>query len=65
MGAPLTMTIFLPSSDDELSQEEWQELCSLKKAIDDSPASMATNKLERFSALFVRSLHGKGDTMRQ
>jgi hypothetical protein len=59
------MTIFLPSSNDELSQEEWQELFSLKKAIDDSPASMATNKLERFSALFVRSLHGKGDTMRQ
>ena len=59
------MTIFLPSSDDDLSQEEWQEICSLKQAIDDSPASMATNKLERFSALFVRSLHGKGDTMRQ
>jgi hypothetical protein len=59
------MTIFPPSSDDNLSQEEWQELFSLKQAIDNSPASMATNKLERFSALFVRSLHGKGDTMRQ
>ena len=59
------MTFFLPSSSDELSQEEWQELCSLKQAIDDSLASMATSKLERFSALFVRSLHGKGDTMRE
>jgi len=59
------MTILPASLEEELSQEEWQELCSLKQAIDDSPASMATNKLERFSALFVRSLHGKGDTMRQ
>jgi len=59
------MTLFLPSSDEELSQDEWEELCSLKQAIDEAPASVATIKLERFSALFVRSLHGKGDTMRE
>lgn len=58
------MTIFLPSSEDNLSQEEWEELFSLKKAIDDGPATMATNKMERFTELFVRSLHGKGDTIR-
>jgi hypothetical protein len=58
------MTIFPASSEEELSQEEWQELFSLKRAIDDGPAAMATNKMERFTELFVRSLHGKGDTIR-
>ena len=57
------MAIFPASSEEELSQEEWQELCSLKKAIDGYPASMATAQMERFTELFVRSLHGKGDTI--
>ena len=63
MGAPFTMTIFPASSEEELSQEEWQELCSLKEAIDGYPASIATATMERFTELFVRSLHGKGDTI--
>jgi len=58
------MTIFPASSEEELSQEEWQELCSLKEAIDGYPASMATAQMERFTELFVRSLYGKGDTIR-
>lgn len=58
------MTISSPSSEQHLSQEEWQELFSLKKAIDDNPASVATIQMERFTELFVRSLHGKGDTIR-
>lgn len=50
--------------DQPLSQAEWDEMCALKRAIDDGPAFMASHKMERFSELFVRSLYGKGDTMR-
>lgn len=46
-----------------LSQDEWDELCALKRAIHDGPASIAPQKMERFSELFVRTLYGKGDTM--
>ncbi len=59
------MTVFPASSEEGLSQEEWKELCSLKEAIDGYPASMATPQMERFTELLVRSLHGKGDTMRE
>lgn len=47
-----------------LSDAEWEELCTLKKAIDDGPATVAASRMERFTELFVRTLHGKGDTMR-
>ena len=48
-----------------LSEEEWLELCSLKEAIDCYPAAVAASKMERFTELFVRTLDGKGDTMRE
>lgn len=48
-----------------LSNEEWKELCSLKEAIDCYPAAVAASKMERFTELFVRTLEGKGDTMRE
>jgi len=48
-----------------LSEEEWRELCSLKEAIDCYPAAVAASKMERFTELFVRTLDGKGDTMRE
>lgn len=44
-----------------LSKEEWQELDALRKAISDSPATVVPEKQERFSALFARSLIGKGN----
>lgn len=47
-----------------LSKDEWRELCVLKEAIDDNPAAVAASKMERFTELFVRTLEGKGDTMR-
>lgn len=50
--------------DQELTQEEWNEMCALKRAINDGPACIAPHKMERFSELFVRTLRGKGDTMR-
>ncbi len=40
----------------ELSKQEWEEMDSLRKAINDSPASVVPEKQERFTELFVRSL---------
>ena len=44
-----------------LSQEEWNELNTLKNAINQHPASVHTVKMERFTELFVKTLEGKGD----
>jgi len=52
---------YMPSP---LSEAEWEELCMLKQAINDAPATVVASKMERFTELFVRTLHGKGDTMR-
>jgi hypothetical protein len=54
------MTAFLSPSH-VLSREEWLELRSLKKAISDNPATVVPSLQERFTALFTRSLQGKGD----
>ena len=40
----------------ELSKQEWEEMDSLRKAINDSLASVVPEKQERFTELFVRSL---------
>ena len=40
----------------ELTKQEWEEMDSLRKAINDSPASVVPEKQERFTELFVRSL---------
>jgi hypothetical protein len=55
------MSLVTSSPSPFLSQEEWQELQALRKAITDNPASVAPWKQEQFSALFARSLMGKGD----
>lgn len=47
--------------EDLLTDEDWDELKSLKSAITDNPASMATHKMEKFTELLVKSLYGKGD----
>lgn len=57
----MSITTFLPSPF--LSQEEWNELDALRRAISDNPAAVAPHKQEQFAALFARSLLGKGDTM--
>jgi hypothetical protein len=53
------------NSASPLSAAEWEELCMLKKAIDDGPATVVASRMERFTELFVRTLHGKADTMRE
>jgi hypothetical protein len=43
-----------------LTAGEWEELFALKNAINDDPASVIPEKMERFSELMVRSLQEKG-----
>lgn len=45
----------------ELTKEEWKELTDLKNAINDYPASVHYEKMERFAVLMVKSLDGKSD----
>ena len=49
------------SGTEELTKEEWNELVALKEAINDNPASVHPEKMEKFTELFVRSLDGKCD----
>ncbi|UYA57575.1 hypothetical protein SCREM1_118 [Synechococcus phage S-CREM1] len=44
-----------------MTQDEWNELNTLKNAITYDPASVHPAKMERFTELMVQSLEGKGD----
>lgn len=55
-----SMTQF-SSKNPHLTDAEWDELCSLKDAINQYPASVHYDKMERFADLMVRTLQGKGD----
>ena len=48
-----------------LTEEEWNELVALKEAITYRPASVSTQKMEKFAELMVRSLEGKQSNMPQ
>lgn len=47
----------------DLTDEEWNELVALKDAINDNPATVHPDKMELFTALLVRTLEGKSDTI--
>ena len=49
------------TSTEILTNEEWNELVALKNAINDNPASVCVEKMEKFTELMVRSLEGKCD----
>jgi hypothetical protein len=53
------MTLAKPSPE-ILTKYEWEELIALKNAINDDPASVHYEKMERFSELMVRSLQERG-----
>lgn len=60
------MTYQLPvpfdySTVDIMTDEEWNEMVSLKNEINFNPANVVPEKMERFSELYVRSIAGKGD----
>ena len=43
----------------EMTAEEWEELFALKHAIDEYPATVHYEKMQRFTELMVKSLEGK------
>jgi hypothetical protein len=44
-----------------MTNEEWKELDDLRKAINDYPASVIPEKMEKFTELFVKSITSMGD----
>jgi hypothetical protein len=44
-----------------MTDEEWNELDALRKAITDNPAAVCPQKQERFTELLVRSWPARGD----
>lgn len=49
------------SKNPNLTNEEWDELCALKDAINYNPSQVHYEKMERFADLMVRTLIGKSD----
>jgi len=51
----------LPSKGQtKLTEDEWNEMAALKKAINQLPQSVSPNKMETFTEYLVRSLKEKG-----
>ena len=44
-----------------ITDEEFNEMDALRKAITYNPSAVHPQQMERFTELFVRSLEGKGD----
>lgn len=44
-----------------LTNDEWNEMAAIRRAINDHPASVHPDKMERFTQLFVRSLGTASD----
>ena len=55
-----TMTLSKTGAE-QLTKDEWEELVALKNAINDNPATVHPEKMEKFTELLVRSLEGKCD----
>jgi hypothetical protein len=49
------------TSNETLTNEEWDELVALKEAITYRPSSVSAEKMEKFAELMVRTLEGKCD----
>lgn len=47
--------------ENNLSDRQWNELVALKNAINTNPASVHPEKMELFTAMFVKTLEGKSD----
>jgi hypothetical protein len=53
---------YLTKRPQTLTDDEWNELVALKKAINENPASVHSSKMELFTELLVRSWEGKSDS---
>mgnify|MGYP006297871815 CR=1 FL=1 len=49
------------STNQDLTNDEWNEMVALKNAINQNPAAVHPEKMELFTAFLVQSLEGKGD----
>lgn len=49
------------TSEEDLSQTEWDEMVAIKNAINYNISQVHPEKMELFTSLFVKSLEGKGD----
>lgn len=50
----------LPHKQQELTEQEWNEMVALNKAINQLPQSVSPAKMEIFTEYLVRSLREKG-----
>ena len=50
------------TTNQDLTNDEWNELIALKDAINYNPSQVSPDKMELFTALLVQSLEGKGDS---
>lgn len=57
----LTIMTLSRTSTENLTEDEWNELNALRKAINYDPYTVSPEKMEKFTELMVRSLEGKGD----
>jgi hypothetical protein len=51
---------FQRTKSSTLTDQEWEELISLKEAINYDPASVHYERMEKFADLMVRSLQERG-----
>ena len=49
------------TSEEDLSQTEWDEMVAIKNAINYNISQVHPEKMELFTSLFVKSLEGKSD----
>lgn len=49
------------TSEEDLSQKEWDEMVAIKNAINYNISQVHPEKMELFTSLFVKSLEGKSD----
>lgn len=45
-----------------MTDEEWNEMDVLRKAISEQPSTVSSEKMEKFTELFVKSLDGADDS---
>lgn len=50
----------LPHKTEQLSEQEWDEMVALNRAINQLPQSVSPEKMEMFTEYLVRSLREKG-----
>ena len=51
----------LPGKNSKLSDDEWNEMNALRRAINQLPQAVHPNKMEEFTQYFVRSLRENGN----